>query len=69
MRLTLIAAALLPMPLFAQEAQTQSCPTGMVWDGGLNACTIAETEATPAQSLPGGMGCSGHGATAREVTS
>lgn len=76
MRLTVIALATLPAAGFAQEAaapaetltQPQSCPVGMAWDAGASACTIAAEDTSPAQSLPGGMGCSDHGA-AREVTS
>ncbi len=78
MRSTIFAIAIMPAAAFAQEAtlpteaetlaQTQSCPVGMVWSSDANACTIGGADSTPVQSLPGGMGCAGHGA-AREVTS
>ncbi len=78
MRLTALAFILLPVAAQAQEtilptpnapvAQAQSCPVGMQWDAGAGACAMAPGDATPIQSLPGGVGCSGHWA-AREVTS
>ena len=78
MRLILTLTAMLPVAAFAQEttlpaptaplAQAQSCPVGMAWDASAGACAMVPGDATPIQGLPGGMGCSGHGA-AREVTS
>lgn len=74
MRLTVLALTLLPVAAHAQDttqptpteplAQAQSCPVGMAWDAGANACAMATQAASPLKS---GSGCS-YGA-AREVTS
>ncbi len=77
MRLTVLAFALLPMAAHAQNttlpapteplAQSQSCPVGMAWDSGLNACAQATETASPLKGLGNHSGCN-YGA-AREVTS
>ena len=77
MRLTVLAFTLLPMAAHAQSttlptpteplAQAQSCPVGMAWDAGQNACAQVTETASPLKGLGEHSGCN-YGA-AREVTS
>lgn len=71
MRFTVLALALLPLAAQAQDttapAQIQSCPAGMAWDTGLNACTQVAGQSKPMDEHGFGAGCN-YGA-AREVTS
>ena len=77
MRLTVLAAALLPVAAYAQDttlpaptapvAQSQGCPVGMTWNDAAGACAEVADATSPMKGLGGPGGCN-HGA-AREVTS
>jgi len=75
MRLAVLAFVSLPVAVHAQEttitiptepvAQTQTCPEGMVWNEGANACAMPNQSQTTAV---GGHSCGG-GMAAREEMS